>query len=761
MNDWPIFQPVFNSYTLVAVVTVGLLLLLLIGPTIGSLSRAKRVVLIVLRVCLILLLLVFMLCPAWTTSSKRKQSATLLVMFDSSLSMQQPHVDKKSRWQAQLEILRESEPILQELSRRLEVKIYAYDYQEPQLITVEEGKISFPDLPQGKMTDIGWPLLEMVRTERGKRLAGVIVLGDGAQTAFNPRVELNQAIEELVALQYPLYTVAFGRPDDVGRGGDVAVEYFPDQYSVFVKNELVVKGMLRLRGYVNKDIAVELVAEDKNGNSKVVGQTSVRARQDGEQLEAAISFVPTEVGQFKLTLRAAPQDDEAVVENNQLVAFLTVLEGGLRVLYLEGEMRTEQMFLRRSLDASQDIQLDFQWIDHRRRDSWPIDLIKTIGKTKYDVVILGDLDSAALYRRNDREKNLQALSSLVEKGQGFIMLGGYHSFGPGGYQHTPLVDLLPIRMGQFERQDFGARISEDLHQGGPLTLTPTGEHFLTSLASADRNKQVWQALPPLEGANKFTGVKNASGVAVRLVSQNGDPILVSGQYGDGRVLAMAGDSTWRWWMQGHKDEHRRFWRQVVLWLAQRDGKTKDLAWIKLAQRRFRPDSRVEFSAGVRNDAGDALRDAQISVVVVSPDGSRTDVSVQSAGENSSGWFDKTELAGQYLVEMTAQIPGKTPVTAQSRFQVFDTNPELTNTAANPDQLARLANLTSQFGGRLVPPEEFSNLLREIQNQPLETEVEVRYRWQLAGTWWDSWLFFSALVLLLGTEWTLRKAWGLV
>ena len=33
------------------------------------------------------------------------------------------------------------------------------------------------------------------------------------------------------------------------------------------------------------------------------------------------------------------------------LAFLRVLEGGLRVLYLEGDLRWEQKFLRRGLDA--------------------------------------------------------------------------------------------------------------------------------------------------------------------------------------------------------------------------------------------------------------------------------------------------------------------------------------------------------------------------------------------------------------------------
>ena len=35
-------------------------------------------------------------------------------------------------------------------------------------------------------------------------------------------------------------------------------------------------------------------------------------------------------------------------------------------------------------------------------------------------------------------------------------------------------------------------------------------------------------------------------------------------------MAFAGDSTWHWWMHGFEAAHKRFWRQIVLWLARKD-----------------------------------------------------------------------------------------------------------------------------------------------------------------------------------------------
>ena len=55
---------------------------------------------------------------------------------------------------------------------------------------------------------------------------------------------------------------------------------------------------------------------------------------------------------------------------------------------------------------------------------------------------------------------------VAKNGAGLIMLGGFHSFWAGGYQKTPLADLLPLEVrpiDQLSRQDFDAKIREDLH----------------------------------------------------------------------------------------------------------------------------------------------------------------------------------------------------------------------------------------------------------------------------------------------------------
>jgi uncharacterized membrane protein len=751
------FQPIMNSYLAVALLAAALVLSLLVRPSYRNLRPAHRRTLLWLRIGVVLLVVLAMLRPTHISTQSKPQTASLLVLFDQTRSMELPNASGNvSRWKAQLETLRQAESLLKKLGEDFEVKVYPYSDSLSESIW-QDGQLRLPSAAEGQQTDIGSSLHEAVVREKGKRLVGVLLLGDGTQTAYQPRVEIYDAARELANLDAPLYTVVYGPAGDAAQARDVAIENLPEQFTVFVKNELVVRGLVRVRGYVNKELPLRLLVENSAGDVETIGPVQVRATEDNEQLNVSLTYVPQSPGQYKLTLQADEQAGELVTKNNQLTAFLTVLEGGLRVLYLEGEPRQEQKFVRWALDASPDIDLDFQWLPRRLRDGWPVDLGDTFERGDYDAYILGDVDSAALGKNG-----LGELAKEIELGKGIVAIGGFHSFGPGGYRNTALADVLPITMDRFARQDFGQPDELRWHVPGPLQMLPTRPHPVTELAAGPENDQVWRELKPLKGANRWAGVKEAPGVQLLANAPDGTPLLVAGEYGKGRVLAFAGDSTWQWWRQGQQSVHKRFWRQVALWLAQRDDLTRQDVWIDLPQRRFPVNSELEFRAGVKSATGDVLRDVSVTGHLVAPSGQRTSLALTRDGDQFAGKIDRLATPGNWRLEVTAtEIDGPSLGSAAASFEVMDQDVELSNPAADPDQMQRLAVLTSDAGGKAIAPEQLPDLLKQIQENPPELVQEVLTRWQLGDTWWDAWIVLLALVTLLGGEWFLRKKWGLV
>ncbi|HUE70823.1 MAG TPA: hypothetical protein VMP01_08025, partial [Pirellulaceae bacterium] len=285
-------------------------------------------------------------------------------------------------------------------------------------------------------------------------------------------------------------------------------------------------------------------------------------------------------------------------------------------------------------------------------------------------------------------------------------------------------------------------------------------HPITRLAPASENEAAWQKLTPLNSVHKFAGVKQTPGVRVLLETPQQEAVLVSGEFGRGRVLAFGAESTWLWQMHGFEREHKRFWRQVILWLVRRDDLVRDDVWVKLEQRRFNPGSRVQITAGARTGAGDAIADAQLAAAITLPSGSKQTVKLAADRDGIfSGSLEVTE-PGDYSIDVAATRQGQTLGNARAEFLVLDRDVELSNIAADPQFLDSLARETRHDGGRLVLPEQFSALLEEYVQRPKEYE-ERQIKWKLASTAADAWAFFLTLVGALSLEWYLRKRWGLV
>ena len=756
MTEWHL-NPIFSIYGLLLLAaTVGAASLV---PTFKPMVRWQWGALIGLRVAVVALALLLMLRPTRVSTVSRPVSALVVILFDQSRSMTVPDMPSGSdRWQSQRELLNAAAAIAAQMPDNIEVKFFGLD-EAAQEMELTAGALVLPTVPEGNSTDYGSSLDDVLRAERGKRLAAVFLTGDGAQRAYAPRVEMQQAARGVEQLGAPLYTVSLGKSIEQSQARDVALANLREEFSVFVKNEFQIRASLQVRGFLNTPITTRLTIEDATGKQTVIGTRNVIAREEGQVVTLEFPYAPQETGQYRLTLTAAEQSGELVTKNNEMTAFLTVRDGGLKVLYVEGELRHEYTFLRRALSRAEDIQLEDVWVDSNRRDRWPLDFTERFRDPKYDVVILGNIPANAF-----TPESIDALAAAVERsgpergvGKGLLTLGGLHSYGPGRWAGTKVGDLLPVVLQRNEVQDFDAPLRESRHWLRPLLMLPAQRHYITTLRStSDENEALWRSLPPLKGANRFDRLHPQAQVLAE--SEAEFPLLLARTYGDGRVLSLAGDTTYQWAMHGRIDTHRRFWRNCIFWLASKDEDQKDTVWIELDQRRFNPGGRVDFITGMRRGDG-ASETLGLTAEVVLPDGAREAARLSPEGDQFLGLFKETMQPGDYTIEVT--IAGQAQPSARTRFVVLDEDIELGNPSANPDALAAMAEVTTEFGGRRVSSDEMLALLREIKDSPPELQEEVQQRFVFGRNLGTAWLCFVLIVGLLTSEWYLRKKWGLV
>ena len=748
-----VFEPIFGSYTFVFLCTIVLCVIMGISrPTSDQLPRYGQHTLLALRTLALLLLLFGMLRPALVHTVSQRLSAVVNVLLDQTQSMtRNDEIGGKSRFAAAKDSLQQAAPQLKRLQRQAEVKAFAFDTTLTPLELRDGTFVDVPDKPTGQETAIGFVLDGIRERSAGKRVLANIMLTDGAQRTRPSRDVLPQdAAAKLRDTGMPLYTVPLGQAGLDTNARDIAVVSMQANDRVFVKNNLLVAGTLRITGYANQTIPVQLLFETEQGKQAIVANTTVQAKDDGQEVKFSLSYSPQTVGLFKYTVKVPPQDREITDRNNEQSGFVQVLEGGLRVLIIQGQRNFEQGQIRRSLNESPDINVQYLWVDKQgilaaafrdNRDN----------PNPFNVFILDDIDSTMFTR-----EELQTLADQVRAGSGLIMLGGFNAFAAGGYADTPIAAISPVELRRDGRQPPGGAIRTDIHypENPPIPMLPTEQgvrHYVMQFDADPReNARRWAQLPPLLGANRFTQPKPS---AVPLaVGPNRQLLLVMQMSGLGRVLAFAGNSTYRWRFAGKEEEHKTFWRQVVLWLAKMEGGGSGTCWIAVENNRLLPGDTAKFQIFLRSETGEEIRNFPAKATVLKSDNTTESVALMTENGIPTGSFRSTNFSGDYLIQAEV-IHNDETKQATARFLVQDRNLELDNPVAYPKMLADISTLT---GGRSVPPEQLGALIEDLIRQSDEL-VEKR---ETKRTLFDSWLLLLAFISVLTVEWFLRKYWGL-
>ena len=747
------FDPVGSWLGIVLLVAAFVCLLFFLAPDKSRLSPGRRLALIALRTAALLVLVFCMLKPSMVSIRQLQQPATVLVLADSSESMNvADSPNSKTRW----EYLRETLKFAMESTRKqivnesMLIRAWVFD-REARQISIDNTSLdigAWERRPSSEETAIGSAMESAVRAMGEQPLSAVVLLSDGGQHAYPPNDLPPQAESRRLGERgVPLWAITYGQSQGAAQARDASVVGLSVPEKVFLGNTVEIIGRIRLEGLSDRNVTVRLMVEQSDGELAEVAKKEIRSTEGMIEESVRFDWTAESLGERKIALSIDAVAGEIVLTNNAVATFVNVVDGGLRVLYLEGSPRVEQRFLRRTLSSSPDVQIDFQWINSVNRSRWPVSLERELSRD-YKVFLIGDLDVDAI-----RPKDLEKIRVMVENGASIGFLGGFHSFEAGGWGSSPLGRLLPYARDSLSRQRFDQPIRKDLHVRGPIKIIPSqqfgGVSVLRLGQTVEESDQIWRKLPPLDGANRLPRLLPVAKTLA--ISETGLPLLVAREYGLGRVLVFAVDSTWRWAMEGSSLSYQRFWRQFVLWLARRDDFDGERLWLKLARRRISVGSPLVFDTGLTLPDGTLAKGNTLSATVVDPAGKSRYVRLVKNGESFSGAITGCSEPGDWRVAVKADLQGGEAV---ARFVVYRQDLELANPRANTLLMQQIAS-TTDGGVRL--PEELSSIFKEIgQARPVFTTSE---EWSVSL--WDNWITLLIVAGCLCTEWFFRKRWGLV
>ncbi|MEO0325196.1 MAG: glutamine amidotransferase, partial [Myxococcota bacterium] len=658
-------------------------------------TRPRRVVLFGLRSVTALLTLLVATQPRWLERQARQVDGRLAVLVDGSRSLRvadgpSARVDAArallARWSAEPE-------------DGIAGYVFGSELRAAGIDTLARDLEAKDD-----ETRLGAALRELATGPGSEDLGAIVVVSDGAESeAGAPPFQSDVKV----------HAVALGGAEPLVDDAIAELEADP---VAFLRSEAEVRVVLRALRSEGGAVTMPVTLWE---GDRVVREELVDVPAGGEA-EAIIPFEPRRLGRavYRVTIPVAEGD--AVPANNERAFLVRVTRDKLRVLLVAGKPSWDVRFLRAFLERDPGTDLISFFILRTTSDltlaapdelaliPFPTDELFREHLGSFDVLLFQNFD----YGPYQMAAYLPRIREYVERGGAFAMIGGERSFGSGGYGNTPVAEVLPVIL---PRDDTpSALLAEGRFQ--PAVETDLLRHPIVALRrDPAASRAVWRRLGSLEGSNRVAGVREGSQVLLRRPGRGaGDPLLVAGSYGDGRVLALMTDTSWRWGitsggLTGDASAYERFWDRTVRWLS-RDPALEPTR-VTTDRERYGPEGRVRVVASVadaryRAVAGETLRLRLL-------DGDGRELAAEDVATDSEGGLEGTLVApaepGAYRVVVERVRDGGEAL-GEEGFVVELGGDELADPRPRPDRLRALAE---QSGGRFVARPEDASPLRSF------------------------------------------------
>jgi len=779
----------------------------------GRCPRGVRMLLAAIRIAVLVVLLVVLMGPALGISRRRSVEPYVVLLLDDSLSMRiRDHYDEAGAARVaaatglEADVLQADPPtraevvdallkrddgrFLRGLQRRGRVRVMTFSDHlkardalglEPEAlkpgrkageaddgIPLPKGPPVPPLVPAGASTNLGRAVRDALRSVAGNPVAGVVVLSDGQNTGgLDPAAAGDYAKSQ----QVPVWAVGIGDPRDP-QNLRVADVWAPE--TVFRGDPFEVQARIQGEGIDAGGAEVELVQCRVAGAGETADAGTVLERKtvplDPDTREGTVTFryQPQDEGRFLYTVRVQALPNELLKTDNEKATTVQVVGERARVLMIAGSPTWDFRMARTLLirDKTIDVSCWLQSLDPDMRQDGNTVIERLPSKPEdlfhYDVVMMMDPDPAEF-----SEAWIELLRTFVGDHAGGLLWQAGPKFTSRfitNYRTREVRDLLPVRLGDMPDRDI--RLLGRPHtQAWRMRFTPDGmEHPLLQFEKAPQAaRRIAEALPgvywsyPAQAAKPGATALIVHGDPRLKVRNDWRPLLVTGQYGPGRVLYLGFDSLWRWRRVGER-YFDQFWVQAVRYLVegrlmggQRRGR------IATDRDVYSVGSRIVVTARLYDSAFEPLTDPTVLAVVRPPPPAPPVEMELRQVANRPGHYEGSVIAGEVgPAEIAITLPDARsgqPVRLTRQVTIEPPRVEFRDPRLNRTLLTDLAE---RSGGQYVEIDEADKVAEWLPDR--HETIVVR---EPPRNLWDTWRLLVLVVALLTVEWAVRKRFRLM
>ena len=757
-------------------------------------GRPVRVALGIIRGALLGFVLFLLNNPVLTLGQSRTEPSVVAVMLDDSVSMRVKDVadgaggEAPTRLKAAVELLTgEDQALLKELGKVHQLRVYRFDRDAHAIGTgggagagAGEGEANAQAAgavdaslvealqklePEGQNTQVVRSLSTVLSDLQGQRLAGVVVITDGRETPAQPIADALRAVKNFGVKVFPVAVGSEKSPTNID------LQAVSVQDSAFKDDIVAFKLLVRGTGYApGHQVTVQL--KDKKSGALLRtpdGRPAERtvSLPDEKTVEEEILFKPEQVGPLDIVAEAVAQAGELDEQDNSRVAQIAILDAKINVLYVDGYPRWEYRYIKNEMIRDRTVNISclltsadpsFAQEGDPSSEGFP-GPIKRFPESieemmHYDVVLFGDVDP-----RQFTDSQLQLIADFVSKrGGGFGMVAG-PKWSPVAYRNTIIEAVLPVSISRAVA-DEGTQLLAD---GFRPALTRDGAASSIFRFFADRTQNerfLKDELQPIfwhaKGITAKPGVGEVYAEHPSELAPDGRkaPLLVMGRFGAGRTLFSGIDDSWRWRFYTGESVFDTYWIQQLRYLA----RSKKLGQRRLTFTSNRPAyeqfDQVRLILRVLDPVLLQQLPEAIDVEVVDEQGQavRRDKLLKQEGqpENYATSFTADKV-GRFTMRL-APVAGEAAA-LDLPVEVIVPRLELTQPQVDRQLLTRLAAET--LGQPVAFAEARAKLPQVIASAAKVIPI------QTSEPLWDAPLAMWLFVLLITTEWVLRKVFGML
>ena len=727
--------PVFPFWLIIALFCLVLVSVLIqFKVTRKRLGKMRALILSLLRLGAVSILVAFALNPSLVSREEHRVSPAIAVLIDTSQSMGQSEstsIDKTTRLDKAKRLLLEGDsPILRSLREKYEVNVY--ELSDP-LRSLDSGELSGLQAgqPNGNVNEA------LEGLDENNALA--VLLSNG-----------NVIWDDARAEQLPTMTIPMGDPETYK---DVLISGLKAPPLAFRDRKVVIDVTIKSHGYTGLTLPVLLKESER-----LITADNVRITSDSEEITTRLSFTPKEIGQRRLSISIPQQVGENILDNNQINFSVKVARDKTRILMVSGSPSMNYRFIRTALKSDPSIDLLSFVILRSPSDilnvpahemsliPFPVETIFIKELNNFDLVIFDDFDYS-IYLGPD---HLESIRNFVKDGgHGFAMIGGPKLFHEGEFSLSPIEDMLPFRFVEQElyRRDGPHRVRLS-RAGIKHPITSFSDHMLREDMQPAR---FWQEMPPLDGIN-LTEAKSASTVLLESDEGVPYPVLMVSEYGEGRVLTLATDDAWKWYMglvaRGEGTQpYLRLVHRMVRWLTK--DPSLDPVQIILPETPVSAGQDIDIRVQFQGQDPSTATGSAVSASVLNPEGIKIESKLKPTPQpNEQSISFVPERGGIYRIMVETPFGElEASLVVAGALEGLD---------AAPDQ-ERLKRISESTGGKLLLPGD--NLLEVIEGRARNAE-----RHFIEETRFPVWATPFVMIIVLGllaSEWFFRRRWGLI